>query len=457
MQLGDDKLRHSTDSALQLTMSLTSTSTESEYSEDDQESCPLGLGEESSSEEPMKRSSVFSESDAGPSKQAKKRSRAPRSKARRVAANVRERKRILDYNQAFNALRTVLKHDLSGKRLSKIATLRRAIHHISALSTLLGADTPSCGHPECHTRREEDDPNFRTTRGFQKQPETYGQSPHQHMASPEMHMFQDGSANPPRSPHDSLSAQAYMTHRHYSHPQEDLTHPYFGGASGYHYSFKATCHQNHMDCFVDAPPIPLPWQQGYLQCSGLAAEPQGSSYFPQRSNPGSEAISTHTACHEIPRVLAAAIANSLLASLGPAVHSPGMDSSSCMVKPPTLHYIRSCAGVTAAATVLHPAAIHFKVPPQTTRMRYTTSDTTVNTQPVTFGNSQFWEDGVLQVILHMLWITILKEQRVCGNGPVLGLGLEVFRPSKVLPHIDGDGGYSLDNKTGTKLVVVMVG
>ncbi|XP_017562667.1 class A basic helix-loop-helix protein 9-like [Pygocentrus nattereri] len=251
-------------------MSLTTTSTESEFSEDDQESCPLDLGEDNSSEEPLKRSSTMSESNAGPcpSKQAKKRSRPPRSKARRVAANVRERKRILDYNQAFNALRTALKHDLSGKRLSKIATLRRAIHRISALSTLLGADTPACGHPECHNRLEEEEPNSRTTKGFQEQPEKYGQNPHQRTVSSEMHMFQDSSANPASSPRDS-SSQAYMTYRHYNHPQEDLTYPYYGGAAGYHYGFKATCHQNHMDCFVDTSAMPLPWQQGYLQGSGF--------------------------------------------------------------------------------------------------------------------------------------------------------------------------------------------
>uniref|UniRef100_A0A8C9EEV7 BHLH domain-containing protein n=1 Tax=Phocoena sinus TaxID=42100 RepID=A0A8C9EEV7_PHOSS len=67
----------------------------------------------------------------------RKRSRPVRSKARRMAANVRERKRILDYNEAFNALRRALRHDLAGKRLSKIATLRRAIHRISALSLVL--------------------------------------------------------------------------------------------------------------------------------------------------------------------------------------------------------------------------------------------------------------------------------------------------------------------------------
>uniref|UniRef100_A0A8C3JRA4 Basic helix-loop-helix family member a9 n=1 Tax=Calidris pygmaea TaxID=425635 RepID=A0A8C3JRA4_9CHAR len=84
----------------------------------------------------------------------RKRSRPVRSKARRMAANVRERKRILDYNQAFNALRLALKHDLGGKRLSKIATLRRAINRITALSLSLhgaGRCWP-CAHSECRGR-----------------------------------------------------------------------------------------------------------------------------------------------------------------------------------------------------------------------------------------------------------------------------------------------------------------
>ncbi|XP_069882993.1 class A basic helix-loop-helix protein 9 [Dipodomys merriami] len=85
----------------------------------------------------------------------RKRSRPVRSKARRMAANVRERKRILDYNEAFNALRRALRHDLGGKRLSKIATLRRAIHRIAALSLVLRASPAPrgpCGHLECHNQ-----------------------------------------------------------------------------------------------------------------------------------------------------------------------------------------------------------------------------------------------------------------------------------------------------------------
>ncbi|XP_054428952.1 class A basic helix-loop-helix protein 9 [Pteronotus mesoamericanus] len=87
----------------------------------------------------------------------RKRARPVRSKARRVAANVRERKRILDYNEAFNALRRALRHDLGGKRLSKIATLRRAIHRITALSLVLRASPAPrwpCGHLECRGQAE---------------------------------------------------------------------------------------------------------------------------------------------------------------------------------------------------------------------------------------------------------------------------------------------------------------
>ena len=48
---------------------------------------------------------------------------------------------------------------------------------------------------------------------------------------------------------------------------------------------------------------------------------------------------------------------------------------------------------------------------------------------------------------------VLKEYRVFG--PFQGPGLEALRPSQILPDMDGKGRvYSLDNRTGTKLVVV---
>ncbi|XP_035691583.1 transcription factor 15-like [Branchiostoma floridae] len=69
--------------------------------------------------------------------------RVVRSKAKRVAANVRERRRISEYNKAFNQLRISLNHPLSGKRLSKIATLRRAINRIQALRDSLDSAPPA--------------------------------------------------------------------------------------------------------------------------------------------------------------------------------------------------------------------------------------------------------------------------------------------------------------------------
>uniref|UniRef100_A0A3Q1FYY3 Basic helix-loop-helix family, member a9 n=1 Tax=Acanthochromis polyacanthus TaxID=80966 RepID=A0A3Q1FYY3_9TELE len=126
----------------------------SEFSDEELELEVLGQGEdERSPKASFQDSECSSRSPGDPEEgQAKKRNRPVRSKARRMAANVRERKRIMDYNQAFNALRVALNHDLSGKRLSKIATLQRAINRISALSVFLSSNPPSkpCTHRECN-------------------------------------------------------------------------------------------------------------------------------------------------------------------------------------------------------------------------------------------------------------------------------------------------------------------
>uniref|UniRef100_A0A673A9Q5 Basic helix-loop-helix family, member a9 n=1 Tax=Sphaeramia orbicularis TaxID=375764 RepID=A0A673A9Q5_9TELE len=126
----------------------------SEFSEEELELGTLGQGEEDESPKASFQDSESSTSSPSEAEegQTKKRNRPVRSKARRMAANVRERKRIMDYNQAFNALRVALNHDLSGKRLSKIATLQRAINRISALSVFLSSNPPSkpCTHRECN-------------------------------------------------------------------------------------------------------------------------------------------------------------------------------------------------------------------------------------------------------------------------------------------------------------------
>uniref|UniRef100_A0A8C5Q6B7 Basic helix-loop-helix family member a9 n=1 Tax=Leptobrachium leishanense TaxID=445787 RepID=A0A8C5Q6B7_9ANUR len=169
----------------------------------------------------------------------KKRTRPVRSKARRVAANVRERKRILDYNQAFNALRQTLKHDLSGKRLSKIATLKRAINKISTLSMFLHSSPPqkwSCSHTECHLQhngnrqfdKKDSCPltpfldsahNHQTASsnppyGFSTHHHHQNHSPHYSVIAPETPYYQNQYGNPPQD--EFLPDTHYHTHGSYS-------------------------------------------------------------------------------------------------------------------------------------------------------------------------------------------------------------------------------------------------
>ncbi|XP_063060648.1 class A basic helix-loop-helix protein 9-like [Engraulis encrasicolus] len=329
-------------------------STESDFSDEELDSSPLGPEDDDSSggEEPSKKSpgdGDGSASSSGPnqgvaSKAAggKKRSRPVRSKARRVAANVRERKRILDYNQAFNSLRLALNHDLSGKRLSKIATLRRAINRISALSIFLRNHPPppvperTCSHVEClhgggaqeehgmlAPGKERDYNNNQAEKYLlhqhqhqhqhHHQPELQTPPPHKaysHMlpSEPAQHLYPElpplaaGSAPAcPPSPHYAQypsDSQLCVGGHHglYSHPRggeetfhnnnnnhsNNTTHSnsnggqFYGVAPGYQYGVKATCHQNHMDNFVDSPAaaaaVPFSWQFGYLQ---------GASYHQQ--------------------------------------------------------------------------------------------------------------------------------------------------------------------------------
>lgn len=161
---------------------------ESEYTEEEQEINPLVQSKDiivgASTKSPVSNSegSASSPSKADDSK-SRKRSRPARFKGRRVAANVRERKRILDYNQAFNDLRLALRHDLGGKRLSKIATRQRAIKRISSLSVFLQANPPAptqpCGH--CEYWREASVKGWvGKDEAFQVVPESY--LPQQHPA-----------------------------------------------------------------------------------------------------------------------------------------------------------------------------------------------------------------------------------------------------------------------------------
>ncbi|XP_014808490.1 PREDICTED: class A basic helix-loop-helix protein 9 [Calidris pugnax] len=187
----------------------------------------------------------------------RKRSRPVRSKARRMAANVRERKRILDYNQAFNALRLALKHDLGGKRLSKIATLRRAINRITALSLSLhgaGCCWP-CAHSECRGRAgvPPREPGMKTTHPQLPWEPGYG-----------------GAAGSQRCPPSSLYT-TFSTERQlqrYESPKEDHPVPSPAYCSGGTHHPGLRGQQRYMDSLREPLAGAVPWQLGYCQSWG---------------------------------------------------------------------------------------------------------------------------------------------------------------------------------------------
>lgn len=267
----------------------------SEFSEEEVELGVLDQGEEDRSPK-----STFQDSESSTSSpsdpeegQAKKRNRPVRSKARRMAANVRERKRIMDYNQAFNALRVALNHDLSGKRLSKIATLQRAINRISALSVFLNSNPPSkpCAHRECSrssmgsagsvgTSRQQtrvatpclDHQSYfpwGTSISHQMQSQ---QEPNRLPREPRIYTENTVTSCPP-SPHFPCyptEGQLYVSHGQCSslhdHPPSPVCYPQVGEGLGYQPGMWASCTQRYMDTFVESSPVlGLPWQVSYLQ------------------------------------------------------------------------------------------------------------------------------------------------------------------------------------------------
>ncbi|KAE8622091.1 hypothetical protein XENTR_v10005091 [Xenopus tropicalis] len=229
---------------------------ESEFSEDEQEV-------EDGQEKFQMEESGSEIEEAKP----KKRTRPVRSKARRIAANVRERKRILDYNQAFNALRLALKHDLSGKRLSKIATLKRAINRISTLSMFLHSSPPqkwSCSHAECRLQYD-----------GQKQPEVKDNPqrfvlPSQtQQAIPASHAYEEASHfQHCNSPHYTrFSPETSYIHCQFGNTAEDdffSSSPYCTHGS-YSIDIRGTCYPSHTENLVEPSPGAFPWQLGCLQ------------------------------------------------------------------------------------------------------------------------------------------------------------------------------------------------
>uniref|UniRef100_A0A8B9TR91 Basic helix-loop-helix family member a9 n=1 Tax=Anas platyrhynchos TaxID=8839 RepID=A0A8B9TR91_ANAPL len=172
----------------------------------------------------------------------RKRSRPVRSKARRMAANVRERKRILDYNQAFNALRLALKHDLSGKRLSKIATLRRAISRITALSLSLHGASSAAGPAPT--------------------PSAAGRA--RGTAAPGSSVLQAMGDIPPRTSSSTTES-----------PKEDrlAASPAFYPIGSHQLGLRSSCQQKHAGSQRAPLVAPLSWQLGGLQSSGYQRLP----------------------------------------------------------------------------------------------------------------------------------------------------------------------------------------
>lgn len=97
---------------------------------------------------PRSRRNADDDDDVPINSKQKKKKAAPLSKYRRKTANARERSRMREINQAFEALRKAvpqmaLPHPGANEKLTKITTLRLAMKYISTLSAVLsGAETP---------------------------------------------------------------------------------------------------------------------------------------------------------------------------------------------------------------------------------------------------------------------------------------------------------------------------
>ncbi|XP_004927217.1 protein Fer3-like [Bombyx mandarina] len=84
----------------------------------------------------------------------KKPRRRVASVAQRRAANIRERRRMFNLNEAFDKLRRKVPTFAYEKRLSRIETLRLAITYISFMCELLhGSPQPHHGHSAIHPPR----------------------------------------------------------------------------------------------------------------------------------------------------------------------------------------------------------------------------------------------------------------------------------------------------------------
>ncbi|XP_018334767.1 protein Fer3-like isoform X2 [Agrilus planipennis] len=74
--------------------------------------------------------------------------------AQRRAANIRERRRMFNLNEAFDKLRRKVPTFAYEKRLSRIETLRLAITYISFMTELLHGTVPDHKNAELYAQRD---------------------------------------------------------------------------------------------------------------------------------------------------------------------------------------------------------------------------------------------------------------------------------------------------------------
>ncbi|EDW38033.1 GL12254 [Drosophila persimilis] len=99
---------------------------------------------------PMHRFVTHGRSNGSSSSSSKKTRRRVASMAQRRAANIRERRRMFNLNEAFDKLRRKVPTFAYEKRLSRIETLRLAITYIGFMAELLSG-TPSNSHSHSHS------------------------------------------------------------------------------------------------------------------------------------------------------------------------------------------------------------------------------------------------------------------------------------------------------------------
>ncbi|KAK9745195.1 Helix-loop-helix DNA-binding domain [Popillia japonica] len=89
-----------------------------------------------------------------PTTSQKKPRRRVATMAQRRAANIRERRRMFNLNEAFDKLRRKVPTFAYEKRLSRIETLRLAITYISFMTELLHGHSPEHKNGDLYSQRE---------------------------------------------------------------------------------------------------------------------------------------------------------------------------------------------------------------------------------------------------------------------------------------------------------------